>query len=232
MRLATGSCWRRQVGAEPLPDGLCAPVLPTSACTVAHSPVSRVLNRVISAALAAIVLTTRTRTDANPPRYAPSCRSSAYCHQIDHRLRDQLPGFAKRADKRRRRHCPCRHQFDQRPSTQQRGTKCRWSTKRPRETLCSCPCTGAFRVAPCSAPVGCHAARAPADTPCARHASARTLWYALVLAHCPDLLAGLEAEDSSLPAYWAVRSPAVVSCAGEAGQFLRRRWSDRWRSAK
>jgi hypothetical protein len=69
-------------------------------------------------------------------------------------------------------------------------------------------------------------ARAPpplahAATRYARHAPERTLLYALVQAHYPDLLARLEAEDRSLPAYVREEFDEYLRCGVLEHGFLR-----------
>jgi len=55
----------------------------------------------------------------------------------------------------------------------------------------------------------------------ARHAPERTLLYALVQAHYPDLIARLEAEDRSLPETVREEFEAFLRCGVLENGFLR-----------
>lgn len=55
----------------------------------------------------------------------------------------------------------------------------------------------------------------------ARHGSERTLLYALVQSHYPDLIARLDAQDRSLPKYVREEFEAFVRCGVLAHGFLR-----------
>jgi len=61
----------------------------------------------------------------------------------------------------------------------------------------------------------------PAAPTYARHAPERTLLYALVQAHYPDLIARLAAEDRSLPEYVRDECEAFLRCGVLENGFLR-----------
>jgi len=61
----------------------------------------------------------------------------------------------------------------------------------------------------------------PGSSSGARHVSERTLLYALVQAHYPDLIARLAAQDRSLPEYVREEFEAFLRCGVLENGFLR-----------
>jgi len=99
---------------------------------------------------------------------------------------------------------------------------------RPRETLCSRRCTGAFRAAPhrtggtrnaarCQRRSDRAGGRADLRSPCSRAHAA----VPLVQAHYPGFIAHLAAQDRSLPEYVREEFEAFLRCGVLEHGFLR-----------